>query len=123
MRLKGQSLNVTWGEANKIIYGHLENVQLIPANGCHDCFRNSYNILGLSLGGDSWVAVIEWDQDSPRARAQGLLGYGNSSPLSHSSKKHVRDQNKLFSEKKLRDFWRTLEEINAHLEEHVELVV
>jgi len=121
MRLLNRALNITWGETKKLFVNSITEIETIPGNGCNDCFRNGWYVGGYGFGGDSWVAIIDWDKETGEVKAEGLIGYGNASPGSHSSKKHSNDQNYLFAEKKLRTLWRTKAEIESNLEEYVEL--
>jgi len=119
MKENGWSLDIPWGDVKRLPYGPWKGISTLPGNGCHDCFRNCYYVFNLGLGGDSWVAIIEWDENG--AKAKSLIGNGNASPGSRAAAKHVNDQNLLFSEKRLKDVWRKREDILAHLEEYVEL--
>lgn len=98
-------LDVSWGEVNRIRHQGLD----LPANGAASelgvfrvaAGRPAGDGTQRVLGGDSWVGVIEF-ADQPRARV--LLSYGNSS---QPGSPNNGDQYLLFSEKRLREAWRT----------------
>lgn len=118
---RGIALDSQYGDNNHLPYGPFDQRQFLPGNGCSDCFRSSYFFFGVTWGGDSWVSIIEWDENGAHAKA--VMGYGNASPGASSADRHVNDQNLLFSNKEMREIWRTIPEILQHLEEHVELFV
>jgi acyl-homoserine-lactone acylase len=106
-------LDVPWGEVNRIEYNGIS----LPANGAAGAV-GVFRVAAASKPedgvqavrhGDSWVGVIEFGE-TPRAKV--LLSYGNSTQKGSS---HYGDQLKLFSEKKLRDAWRTPAELEGHI--------
>jgi len=112
-------LDVPWGEVNRIEY----NDHSLPANGAASAlgvFRVAAagklkdGVQSISHG-DSWVGVIEFGETT---RAKVLLSYGNST---QKGSPHFGDQLKLFSEKKLRDAWRTKEQLEGHIEKTEQL--
>jgi acyl-homoserine-lactone acylase len=106
-------LDVAWGEVNRIEY----NGRSLPANGAAGAlgvFRVAAagapsNGTQAIRGGDSWVGVIEFS-DTPRARV--LLSYGNST---QKNSPHFGDQLSLFSDKKLRQAWRTPQQLEGNI--------
>ncbi len=106
-------LDIAWGEVNRIDYNGIS----LPANGA----ASAVGVFRVAAGGevengvqtvyhgDSWVSVIEFG-DIPRAKV--LLSYGNST---QKDSPHFGDQLRLFSEKKLRDAWRTKEQLAGHI--------
>ncbi|MGI9189983.1 MAG: penicillin acylase family protein, partial [Longimicrobiaceae bacterium] len=67
--------------------------------------------------GDSYVALVEFTPEGPRARV--LLGYGNAS---QPGSPHLNDQLPLLSAKRMRPAWRTREQVEAHLEMRTPIV-
>lgn len=108
------ALNVAWGEVNRIEYNGIS----LPANGAAGAlgvFRVATAgapVDGVQTirSGDGWVGVIEFG-DTPRAKV--LLSYGNST---QKDSPHFGDQLKLFSDKRLRDAWRTAQQLEGHIE-------
>ncbi|RYY66581.1 MAG: acylase, partial [Chitinophagaceae bacterium] len=110
------ALDVAWGEVNRFKVGQYE----FPANGGsgnYGIFRTIYYQRNPQDGkkyayyGDSYVAVVEF---GPKVKAQVLLSYGNAT---QPGNKHVGDQLKLLSQKKLRTALLTKEEVLQNLEE------
>lgn len=110
------SLDVQWGEVFRLKHYDLD----LPSNGApgdpYGVFRTTYyapdeNDRFRALGGDTYVAVIEFT-NHPKAMA--VLGYGNSS---QPRSPHRTDQMHLYAAKKLRPVWRTRAEVEANLEE------
>jgi len=107
-------LDIAWGEVNRIEY----NGHSLPANGASSAlgvFRVAQagamkDGVQSIRHGDSWVGVIEF-ADTPRAKV--LLSYGNST---QKGSRHYGDQLKLFSEKRLRDAWRTEQQLQGHID-------
>lgn len=83
----------------------------LPGHGGDDVFRNAqYLIPGFPpLGGDSYVAIVEFTPSG--ARARNLIGYGNASQGPHAG-----DQWAMFARKELRDVLRDRPSIEARLE-------
>lgn len=106
-------LDVAWGEVNRVSYNGLD----LPANGANGAvgvFRvaaagRANEGVQTVRHGDSWVAVVEFGE-TPRASV--LLSYGNST---QPGSPHFGDQLTLFSEKKMRDAWRTEEQFAPHI--------
>ena len=114
MKAQYGQLDIAWGEVNRIEY----NGHSLPANGASSAlgvFRVAQagamkDGVQSIRHGDSWVAVIEF-ADTPRAKV--LLSYGNSTQKGSA---HFGDQLKLFSEKRLRDAWRTEQQLQGNIE-------
>jgi acyl-homoserine-lactone acylase len=106
-------LDISWGEVNRIEYNGIS----LPANGASESLgvfrvasaRPGKEKTQVVRSGDSWVGIIEF-ADIPRARV--LLSYGNSS---QPGSPHFGDQLHLFSEQKLREAWRTPEQLSGHI--------
>jgi acyl-homoserine-lactone acylase len=106
-------LDVPWGEVNRINYNGIN----LPSNGA----AGAVGVFRVAAGGrtndgiqtirhgDSWVAVVEFGETT---RAKVLVSYGNST---QAGSPHYGDQLKLFSEKKLRDAWRTHEQLKGNI--------
>ncbi|NND44713.1 MAG: hypothetical protein HKN58_05280 [Xanthomonadales bacterium] len=106
-------LDVAWGEVNRLQLGDHD----LPANGAGSelgafrvaATRPTDGPTQKVLGGDSWVAVVEFTQP-PRARV--LLSYGNAT---QPDSPHNGDQLQLFSEMKLREAWRTMDQLTGRI--------
>jgi acyl-homoserine-lactone acylase len=108
------SLDVPWGEVFRLQNGNIN----LPANGGSGglgIFRvvdfepiDRKRFQGVQ--GDSFVAAIEFSQP---VKAMALTTYGNSTQSNSSSSAQL----KLFAQKKLRPIWRSLPEVEAHLDE------
>ncbi len=100
IKSKYGNLDVPWGE----VYRYRLNNYDYPANGGPDhygIFRAAYYIDDQDnrkrpVAGDTYFAVTEFGK---KVRASVLLSYGNAS---QAGNKHIGDQLKLMSEKKLR---------------------
>lgn len=106
------SLNVSWGQVFRISQKGID----LPANGASDplgVFRHLWyvpeeNGRFSAIGGDSFVAVIEF---SNPVKAMVINSYGNS------TEQHLGqdlEQLKLFADQKLRPVWRSRQEIEQH---------
>ncbi|MBG1258970.1 acylase [Nostoc sp. BAE] len=108
-------LDVAWGEVFKLDYGGVN----LPANGGTDplgIFRNLWftpqsNGSFKSVGGDSFVAAVEFSQP---VRAMVLNSYGNAT---QPGSPHIGDQLQMFANQKLRPAWHKRSDILVHLEE------
>ncbi|MDZ8136621.1 MAG: acylase [Nostoc sp. DedQUE04] len=108
-------LDVAWGEVFKLDYGGIN----LPANGGPDhlgIFRSLWfspqsNESFKSVGGDSFVAAVEFSQP---VRAMVLNSYGNAT---QPGSPHIGDQLQMFANQKLRPAWHKRSDILAHLEE------
>ncbi len=105
-------LDVPWGDYYRI-NSHGKNLPANGIDGSLGVFRvtwpgggNENNM--FAGGGDSWVGVIEF-AETPKAKV--LLSYGNAS---QKDSPHRGDQLELYSKKKLRDAWFTIEDVNAN---------
>jgi len=123
MGVRGVAIDSMYGDNNRLFYGPFKEMGTVPGNGCSDCFRSSYFYFGLSGGGDSYVCIVEWDENGAHARS--LMGYGNASPGSGGATRfgHVNDQNSLFSAKQLKEVWRDRTIIEQNLEERITITV
>jgi acyl-homoserine-lactone acylase len=94
------TLDVAWGDVNRFRMNGLD----YPANGGPDkygIFRTMYyaddnDNKKYAIAGDTYVAITEFGN---KVKAQLLLSYGNAT---QPGNKHVGDQLKMLSEKKLR---------------------
>ncbi|WP_254921459.1 acylase [Nodularia sp. NIES-3585] len=107
-------LDVAWGEVFQIDYGDIN----LPANGGSDplgifptlWFRPQSNGTFKSVGGDSFVAAVEFSQP---VRAMVLNSYGNAT---QPGSRHVGDQLQMFANQQLRPAWLKRSDILDHLE-------
>ena len=125
VRLLWGAIDVPWGNVHRLRVGTFD----LPANGGPGdwgIFRvvnydNDSAATGpakkqIAIGGDSYVAVIEFTPTGPKAMS--LISYGNASQPGSA---HIGDQLSLFAEKKLKPVWRTRAEIDAHLEKREDI--
>jgi acyl-homoserine-lactone acylase len=63
----------------------------------------------VAVGGDSFQAIIEFGDP---LQAMASIGYGNAS---QENSPHRTDQAKFYSQKKLRQIWRSRSEIESNL--------
>ena len=106
------SLDTEWGDYYRINYNGMN----LPGNGIDGSmgvFRVAWpggaNDKNMFVGGgDSWVAVIEFDET---VQAKVLLSYGNAT---QSDSPHNGDQLELFSKKELRDAWFTKADVESN---------
>ena len=110
------ALDIAWGEVYRFKIGEYD----YPANGGpghFGIFRTMYfqpnkqNNKNYAYFGDSYVAVTEFGE---KIKAQVLLSYGNAT---QPGSKHIGDQLKLLSEKKLRPALLTKEDAVRNMEE------
>ena len=114
VKKKYGSLDIAWGDVNRFRMGNLD----YPANGGPDnlgVFRTMYfaedsDNKKRAVAGDTYVAVTEFG-DTVRARV--MLSYGNAS---QPGSRHIGDQLKMLSEKKLRPALLDRDEILKNLE-------
>ncbi|MEM7770149.1 MAG: acylase [Cyanobacteria bacterium P01_A01_bin.37] len=105
------TLDIPWGEVFRLRSGEVE----LPANGGDlGIFRNLSFVPSEDgrfqvIGGDSYVAVIEF---SNPVRAMVLTSYGNAT---QPGKQDSSEQLKMFANQELRPVWRSRSEIEAHL--------
>ncbi|MBW4506968.1 MAG: acylase [Scytonematopsis contorta HA4267-MV1] len=106
-------LDIAWGDVFRLKHGNVD----LPANG-GDGDLGIFRVVDFapsqknhfqSVGGDSYVAAIEF---SKPVRAMALTSYGNAT---QPGSPHTVDQLPFFARKQLRPVWRTKEEIKAHL--------
>ncbi|MDB5136154.1 MAG: Cephalosporin acylase [Mucilaginibacter sp.] len=113
------ALDVPWGSVYRFKSGNVD----LPANGTFSTF-GSYRAINYrpdrdhkftAAGGDSYVAVTEFGK---QVKAMVSLSYGNAS---QPGSKHITDQLKLMSDKKLRPALLSRTDIIKNLEEKEEL--
>ena len=110
------SIDIAWGEVNRFRVGGYD----YPANGGPDnlgVFRTMYfaddkDNKMHAVAGDTYIAVTEFGN---KVRASVLLGYGNAT---QPGNKHIGDQLKMLSEKKLRPALLEKDDILKNLEKH-----
>jgi acyl-homoserine-lactone acylase len=101
-------LDVAWGEVHRF---RLNDVDL-PGDGGPGglgIFRNVDYSDGIAVGGDSYVAALEF---SSPVRVRALIAYGNAS---QEGSPHRTDQIGYMARGELREVWRTRPEIEANL--------
>ncbi len=114
------AIDIPWGDVHRLRVGTYD----LPANGGPGDlgifrvvnYEDDPKATGpakkqISIGGDSYVAVVEFTPTGPRAMS--LLSYGNASQQGSA---HVGDQLQLFAEKKLKPVLRVRTEIEKNLE-------
>jgi acyl-homoserine-lactone acylase len=114
VRNKYGSIDVAWGDVYRFRMDGID----YPANGGPDqygIFRTIYYTEDTdnkmyAVAGDTYVAITEFGK---KVRAQVLLSYGNST---QPGNKHVGDQLKMMSEKKLRPALLDMDDILKNLE-------
>jgi acyl-homoserine-lactone acylase len=107
------SLDVSWGEVFRLHAGD----RTLPANGGpsslgifrHVWFAPHENKQFTAIGGDSYVAVVEF---SDPVRAMALMSYGNATQPGFPESPN---QLELFADQALRPVWRSRQDIEAHL--------
>lgn len=108
------SIDIAWGEVNRFRIGEYD----YPANGGPDnlgVFRTMYfaddkDNKKHAIAGDTYIAVTEFGE---KVSASVLLGYGNAT---QPGNKHIGDQLKMLSEKKLRPALLEKDDILKNLE-------
>ena len=115
------SADIAWGEVNRFRIGSYD----YPANGGPDnfgIFRTMYfaddkDNKKHAVAGDTYVAVTEFGD---KVKASVLLGYGNAT---QPGNKHIGDQLKMLSEKKLRPALLEKDDILKNLEKQEYLTI
>lgn len=108
------SLNVPWGAVHRLV-GPTGSYPASGADGLFGTFR-VLKFGGMDSGkrrarfGDSYVALTEFTQEGPRARA--TLPYGNAS---QPDSPHRGDQLQMYAEKRTRPVWRSRDSVRVHL--------
>ena len=111
---KYDSLNVAWGDVYRII---IDDVDL-PSNGGPGDPYGIFRVTGYkpikdnryaAIGGDSFQAIVEF---SSPLKALVSIGYGNAS---QKNSMYRSNQAEFYSQKKLRQAWRTRKEIEQNL--------
>lgn len=110
------SLSVAWGEVHRLV-GPNGAYPASGGNGLFGLFRvlwfdNSEEDRRRAVGGDSYVAITEFTEDGPRAKA--VLPYGNAS---QPGSPHRGDQLQMYAEKEMRPVWLSRDSVRAHLDE------
>ena len=109
------SLTVPWGAVHRLA-GPEGSVPASGGNGMFGIFRvlwfrDGENGRRRAVGGDSYVALTEFTENGPRAKA--VLPYGNAS---QPGSPHRGDQLQLYADKELRPVWLSRDSVQAHLE-------
>ncbi|MFB6232269.1 MAG: acylase [Salinibacter sp.] len=109
------SLDVPWGAVHRLV-GPNGSYPASGGNGLFGLFRVLWfgemeQGRRRATGGDSYVALTEFTEDGPRARA--VLPYGNAS---QPGSPHRGDQLEMYAEKRMRPVWLHRDSIRAHLE-------
>jgi acyl-homoserine-lactone acylase len=115
------SIDIAWGEVNRFRIGDFD----YPANGGPDnlgVFRTMYfaddnDNRKHAVAGDTYIAVTEFGD---KVRADVLLSYGNAT---QPGNKHIGDQLKMMSDKKLRPALLEKDEILQNLEKQEYLTI
>jgi acyl-homoserine-lactone acylase len=110
------SLTVAWGNVHRLV-GPEGSYPASGGNGLFGLFRVLWFSEGQdgqrrAVGGDSYVALTEFTDDGPRAKA--VLPYGNAS---QPGSPYRGDQLEMYSEKQMRPVWRNRDSVRAHLDE------
>jgi acyl-homoserine-lactone acylase len=109
------SLDVPWGAVHRLA-GPNGSYAASGGNGLFGLFRvlwfgDAQDGRRRAVGGDSYIALTEFTEDGPRAKA--VLPYGNAS---QPGSPHRGDQLQLYAEKKLRPVWLSRDSVRAHLD-------
>jgi acyl-homoserine-lactone acylase len=118
-------LDVPFGEVNRIVladhdktYQKVLPLTNLPASGRGDPFGGIRALYyfpaptsnqNWALNGDTYVQIVEFTPNGPKAQA--LLSYGNAS---RPGSDHITDQLPLFQAKRLRPVYRIRSEVEAH---------
>jgi Protein related to penicillin acylase len=110
------SLTVAWGDVHRLV-GPEASYPAPGGNGLFGLFRvlwfsDRQDGQRRAVGGDSYVALTEFTEDGPRAKA--ILPYGNAS---QSGSPYRGDQLEMYSKKRMRPVWLTRDSVRAHLDE------
>lgn len=109
------SLTVAWGDVHRLV-GPTGSHPASGGNGLFGLFRvlwftDAENGRRRAVGGDSYVALTEFTEDGPRAKA--VLPYGNAS---QPGSPHRGDQLQMYAEKRMRPVWLARDSVRVHLE-------
>ncbi len=109
------SLTVPWGAVHRLV-GPNGSYAASGGNGLFGLFRVLWfgemeQGRRRATGGDSYVALTEFTEDGPRAKA--VLPYGNAS---QPNSPHRGDQLEMYAEKRMRPVWLHRDSVRAHLE-------
>jgi len=110
------SLTVPWGAVHRLV-GPNGSYATSGGNGLFGLFRVLWfgemeQGRRRATGGDSYVALTEFTEDGPRAKA--VLPYGN---VSQPNSPHRGDQLEMYAEKRMRPVWLHRDSVRAHLEQ------
>lgn len=116
VKSRHDSLDVPWGAVHRLV-GPNGSYPASGGDGLFGVFRvlrfgEMQSGRRRARFGDSYVALTEFTDDGPRARA--ILPYGNAS---QPGSPHRGDQLQMYAEKKLRSVWRSRDSVQAHLDE------
>jgi acyl-homoserine-lactone acylase len=130
VQAKYGGLRVPWGDVHRIVLAtHDPTFQttipllLPPSNAPQSGADSPFGVLRVlfrfpaldgsnhfwAYSGDGYVQLVEFTKGG--AKAQALLGYGNAS---RPGSPHVTDQLRFFNAKKLRQVFRTRDEVEQH---------
>ena len=112
------SLDVSWGAVHRLA-GPEESYPASGGSGLFGLFRVlRFDEMGdgrrRATFGDSYVALTEFTEEGPRAKA--VLPYGNAS---QPGSPHRGDQLQLYARKEMRPVWLSRDSVRAHLERRV----
>ena len=114
VRARYDSLDVPWGAVHRLV-GPNDSYPASGGNGLFGLFRvlqfTDAEHGRRAVGGDSYVSLVEFAEDGPRAKA--ILPYGNAS---QPGSPHRGGQLELYAEKKLRPVWLDRDSVRAHLD-------
>ena len=116
VRQRHDSLTVAWGDVHRLVGPDGSSYPASGGNGLFGLFRvlwfqDAGGDRRRAVGGDSYVALTEFTDDGPRAKA--VLPYGNAS---QPESPHRGDQLQLYAEKEMRPVWLRRDSVQAHLE-------
>jgi acyl-homoserine-lactone acylase len=111
------SLDVPWGAVHRLASPTGSSYPASGGSGLFGIFRvlqfgKAHEGRRRARFGDSYVALTEFTDDGPRARA--VLPYGNAS---QPGSPHRWDQLEMYAEKEMRPVWRSRDSVRAHLDE------
>ena len=117
VRQRHDSLTVAWGDVHRLVGPEGSSYPASGGNGLFGLFRvlwfeDASGGQRRAVGGDSYVALTEFTDDGPRAKA--VLPYGNAS---QPGSPHRGDQLRLYAEKEMRPVWLRRDSVQAHLEQ------
>ena len=104
-------LEVPWGKVNRLVRGETN----LPMNGGPDINHAVYGLPQKDgtlkgVAGDCYIIYAEWD-DKGKVTSKSIHQYGSTQ---NEDSKHFSDQSILFSEKKLKDIYFSLDDVIKH---------